>query len=48
MCTRFRKVTGHHSGDGAHEVTDHEKYTRENLQFLEKHIAACLVGRPTL
>ena len=44
--TRFGKFTGHHSGDGARELTDRDKYILEKLQFLEMHIA-CMPSRQT-
>ena len=44
MHARFGKLTGHHSGDGACELMDHDKYILEKLQFLEKHIA-CMPSR---
>ena len=37
MQTRFVKLTGHHLGDGAHEVTVCEKYIREKLDTGEAH-----------
>ena len=33
--TRFGKLTGHCLGDGACELTGHDKYILEKLQFLE-------------
>ena len=36
--TRFEKLTGYRSGDGAHELMDRDKYILEKLQFLERHI----------
>ena len=44
MRTRFEKYTGHHSGEGEHELMDRDKYILEKLQFLEMHIA-CLPSR---
>ena len=46
MHTRFGKLTGHHSGDGARELTYRDKYILEKLQFLERHIA-CMPSRQT-
>ena len=37
MQTRFGKLTGHHSGDDAHEVTDCDKYIHEKLDTGEAH-----------
>ena len=40
MYTRFGKLTGHrHSGDGAHELVDCDKYILGKLQLVERHIA---------
>ena len=39
MRTRFGKLTGHCSGGGARELTGHDKYIFEKLQFLERHKA---------
>ena len=39
VSTRIGKLTVHHSGDGAHELMDRDKYILEKLRFLERHIA---------
>ena len=46
MCKRFGKLTGHHSGDGARKLKDCDKYSLEELQFLEMHIA-CVPSQQT-
>ena len=45
MSTRFVEMTGHLSGDGAHELMDCDKYILEKLQFLERHIACMPNGQ---
>ena len=36
--TRFGKLRGHRSGDGARELTNRDKYILKKLQFLERHV----------
>ena len=46
MHTKFRKLTGHWSGDFVHKMMDRDRYIIGNLQFLERY-RACVPSRQT-